>query len=96
MPNSPVFQCRQVYDKPPFIKRKYMNVTNFVNEWPKLSDIHVNAHIFRSDTRQAFVLTFTLNRFSHDESHHRVYERVQCINAKDSISIGQLSVESSI
>ena len=28
-------------------------------EWPRFSDTYVYAHIFRSDTRQAFVFTLT-------------------------------------
>ena len=28
-------------------------------EWPRFSDTHVYAHIFRSDTRLAFVFIFT-------------------------------------
>ena len=62
-----------------------MNGPILVYEWPKFSDIHVYAHIFRSDTRQPIVLTFTWSRFSHDAGHHRVYERVQYINSKVSI-----------
>ena len=38
-------------------------------EWPKFNNTHVYAHIFRSDTRQDFVFTFTYSRFSRDEGH---------------------------
>ena len=44
----------------PFLKKKVYEWPDFLElEWPKLSDTHVYAHIFRSDTRQAFVFTFT-------------------------------------
>ena len=46
VPNSPLFQRRQVYDKPTFLKRKYMNALNFwAFVWPKFFDIHLYSHI---------------------------------------------------
>ena len=44
VPNSPLFQRHQVYDKPPFLKRKYMNGPILLYEWSKFSGTHVYAH----------------------------------------------------
>ena len=50
VPKSPPFQHRQVYDNPPFFKKKVYERPYFlmlVYEWPKFSDTHLYAHVFR-------------------------------------------------
>ena len=78
MPNSPLFQRCQV-NKILLLKKALFSP---ILEWCKISDNHVYAHNFRLDACQAFVFTFTQNRFLMMRvifkllSDQRCYERV--------------------
>ena len=58
-PWGPLFSAPRYMINLLFIKRKYMNALIFQIGMAKMSNVHVYAHIFRSNTRQAFVFTFT-------------------------------------
>ena len=56
VPNSPLFQRSQVYDRPPFFNKKYMTDPTFLHWYmkgPTFPDIPVYAHIFHSEIFEA-------------------------------------------